>query len=283
MLGSGLVDEGGKFMNRIVENLKVLFRNFSKHNLSEYTAQCAYYTILALIPFLILVVTLIQYTGVSQDTLYWVIQSVIPSSMAEAAIGIVQEVYSKSIGTISISAIFVIWSARKGFFALTKGLHCIYETKNNYVKLQIKSIISTVSFVLLVILVLVLSVFGNSITEFLQNRFNIGSHVANIVRVTQVLIYFVLFAVLIIIYRFIPGHKITIKHHAPGALIASSGLYLISFFFSTYFNIFKGFSVMYGSLTTIMLSLLWIYYCMYIILIGAEVNCFLIKKKTIQF
>lgn len=267
-------------INKIIDNTKQLFKNFLYHNLSEYTAQCAYYTILALIPFLILVVTLIQYTGVSQDTLYWAIQSVIPPSMANAAIGIVQEVYSKSIGTISISAIFVIWSARKGFFALTKGLHCIYGTKNTYVKLQIKSIISTVSFVLLVIIVLILSVFGNSIAVFLQEKFNIKYNVTNIVRITQVLVYLVLFISLLLMYRFIPGHKITLKKHIPGAAIASLGVYLISFFFSIYFDIFKGFSVMYGSLTTIMLSLLWIYYCMYIILVGAEVNYFLLKKRN---
>ena len=31
---------------------------------------------------------------------------------------------------------------------------------------------------------------------------------------------------------------------------------------------------MYGSLTTIILILLWLYFCMYIVLIGAEINAY---------
>ena len=105
-------------VNKVYTEIKQLFIQFGKHNLSEYTAQCTYYMVLAFIPFLILVVTLLQYTGISKDTFIWIIQTIIPTSMSDSAIGLVQEVYSKSIGTISISIIFTIWSAGKGLFAL---------------------------------------------------------------------------------------------------------------------------------------------------------------------
>ena len=45
--------------------------------------------------------------------------------------------------------------------------------------------------------------------------------------------------------------------------------------FSVYLDIFKGFSSMYGSLTTIVLIMLWLYCCMYILLLGGEVNVIL--------
>lgn len=40
----------------------------------------------------------------------------------------------------------------------------------------------------------------------------------------------------------------------------------------------SGFSNMYGSLTTIVLILLWLYFCMYIMLIGAEINAYFEEK-----
>ena len=56
---------------------------------------------------------------------------------------------------------------------------------------------------------------------------------------------------------------------------------------STFFNIqlsnsrvdvFRGFSSMYGSLTTIVLIMLWMYFCMYSILLGGEVNVLMYDK-----
>ncbi len=258
---------------------KKLFKQFKEHNLSEYTAQCTYYMVLAFIPFLILIVTLLQYTGISKDTFIWIIQTIIPSTMSESAINLVQEVYSKSLGTISVSAVFLIWSARRGFLALSKGLHSAYETKNNYLKQQVKSIVTTIILVVLVILGLVLSVFGNTIVEVLRNRFQIPSAFVNIFELTRIGVYGILFVVLVLMYRFIPGHKVKMKNHIPGALIATLGWYLCSFFFSMFIDMFKGFSIIYGSLTSITLAMMWVYFVMYIVLIGAEFNNFRIKQK----
>ena len=84
---------------------------------------------LSFIPFTILLITLIQYTGIEPQTLFNVISKIIPSSMSEMILGIVQEVYSKSLGTVSISIIFTIWAAGKGLYALTAGLQTVYGTK----------------------------------------------------------------------------------------------------------------------------------------------------------
>mgnify|MGYP003289542187 CR=1 FL=1 len=267
-------------MTIIWNNVKKFFSSLSEHNVSEYTAQCAYYTLLSFIPFLVLIVTLIQYTGISQSVLVSIIQNVLPETMKNTTIDIIQEVYSKSLGTISVSAVFVLWSAKRGFYALSKGLHNVYETDKeyNYIYIQIKSLILTVLFVLMIISVLVISVFGDSILDFIQVKFSIGDNVTNIFQFSKIGVYIVLFIVLLLMYRFVPGHKLGIKRQIPGALIATVGWYIISKIFSGYLDTFKGFSVMYGSLTTIVLAMMWIYFCMYIILIGAEVNNFSIEK-----
>ncbi len=263
-------------------NTKNFFTKMDNHHISEYTAQCAYYTVLSFIPFIMLIVTLIQYTGISQSSLAWVIQKIIPETMEETTIDIIQEVYSKSIGTVSISAIFVLWSAKRGFYALSKGLHQIYETDKeyNYFVMQIKSIIMTVFLVLTIVSVLVLSVFGNSFLDVVGQKYNISSGVMDILHFSKFGIYVVLFIVLLLMYRFVPGHKKSILKQVPGAIIGTFGWFVISAIFSGYLKAFKGFSVMYGSLTTIVLAMMWVYFCMYIILLGAEINSFLIDKTT---
>ena len=60
-----------------------------------------------------------------------------------------------------------------------------------------------------------------------------------------------------------------------GAAFSAVGWMIVSWSFSVYLDIFKGFSSMYGSLTTIVLIMLWLYFCMYILLLGGEVNMIL--------
>ena len=118
-------------IKKIYSVIEEISNNMKKDYVSESSAQCSYYTILSFIPFIILLITLIQYTGLAPQTLFNIISKIIPSSMNEIILGIVQEVYSKSIGTISISIIFVIWSAGKGLFALNKGLRIVYQSTEN--------------------------------------------------------------------------------------------------------------------------------------------------------
>ena len=58
----------------------------------------------------------------------------------------------------------------------------------------------------------------------------------------------------------------------PGAVFTAIGWMVVSWIFSVYVDIFKGFSSMYGSLTTIVLIMLWMYFCMYSLLLGGELN-----------
>jgi len=193
------------------------------------------------------------------------------------------EVYSKSVGTITISAIFILWSAGKGFFALCKGLNAAYEIKeeNKFVRFRIRAIISTIIFILAVVFALILLVFGNNINQILQEKFNIFSTIINLLLKIKILIsIFILSIVFCIMYKFIPKHKYKFKYHLPGAIFSAIACNVISGFFAIYINIFTGFSIMYGSLTTIALAMIWVYWCMYSILLGATINKLILEEYS---
>lgn len=266
-----------KIKNEISEFLK----NMQKHNISEFAAQCAYYIILSFIPFIILIITLIQYMGIDKQNLFIMMQSIIPNTMNITILNIIEEVYSKSIGTISISLIFVIWAAGKGFYSLCKGLQVIYENKkkNTYIFLKLRSIMCTIGFCALIILALGLMVFGKTIGNSLEKKLGITSF---IFKIKDLLVTIVIFLFLLLVYKIIPRNKNKFKEQIPGAIIAALSWNIISKIFSMYLTVFKGFSLMYGSLTTIMLIMMWVYFCIYAVLIGAEINYYIIKKKKIK-
>ena len=98
----------------------------------------------------------------------------LPNIMKDSVTDIIQEMYSKSIETISISAIFMLWSVSRSFYALTKGISAIYkkEEEENYIFLRVKGIDGAIVAILLVIGILVLLVFGNSIESAIKENFH---------------------------------------------------------------------------------------------------------------
>lgn len=265
--------------------IKELSANMIKDHISESSAQCSYYTILSFIPFIILLITMIQYTGIAPQTLFDAISKIIPSSMSEMVLGIVQEVYSKSIGTISVSIIFTIWAAGKGLYALTSGLHGVYETGSkkvtSYIYLRIKALLETIMFIFLIVIGLTLLVFGNGVIELIKEHFN-GLKNYNIISsiITEVSFIFVTFIVFLLLYKFMPNHKVTFRSQIYGAIFGAIALNVISFVFSRYLTIFKGFSITYGSLTTLMLIMMWTYSCFYTVFLGAELNKVINKSRN---
>lgn len=272
---------------KIKDKFKVaskVIKSMGKDHISEYSSQCSYYIILSFIPFIILLLTLIQYTGINQDALFGVISKIIPSSMNSIVINIVQEVYSKSLGTISISIIFTIWSAGKGLYALNKGLHTIYKTdkegNTNFIHMRIRAIIETILFVILILMGMVMMVFGGNLLSILQNKFGVFRGFTSFLAIiTKIILLFFTTIIFTFVYKFIPKHKVTFKSQIYGAVFGAIALNIVSLVFSKYLDIFKGFSITYGSLTTLMLIMMWTYSCFYTVFLGAEINKIMNKKN----
>ena len=265
-------------------SIKTILDNMREDHISESSAQCAYYIILSFIPFIILLLTLIQYTNIEQQQLFDIMSKLIPANMNEIVLGVIREVYSKSVGTVSISLIFTVLSADKGLFALVRGLHVVYNYSGNkrksIVYLKLTSILKTIIFILLVAIGVVILVFGNPIISTIQEEFGLLKNYTIFSQIlTQMALIFIAFILFLCLYKFIPGHKITFKSQVPGAMFSAIALIVVSFVFSKYLDIFKGFSITYGSLTALMLIMMWTYTCFYVIFLGAEINKFFSMRK----
>ena len=76
-----------------------------------------------------------------------------------------------------------------------------------------------------------------------------------------------------LLYAFIPNIKLKVRDQFPGALFSAVSWNLFSWGFSIYVGTFNGLSI-YGSLSAIVVIMLWLYFCMYLLLIGAHINRF---------
>ena len=251
----------------------------NQDHVSAFAAQAAFFILMSFVPFLMLLLPLVTYVSITKDMVVEMILQVMPDAgdFRSFLLSIIQEVYDKSTAVVPISAIFTLWSAGKALQGLTNGVNAIYHVKEtrNYVVTRIRSALYTLVFILAVIGSLILLVFGNSIQKLLTRYIPALARVtAYIIGMRTAVSLVVLALIFLMVYKFLPNRKTSFRSQVPGAVISAVAWSLFSLGFSVYLDYYDGFSNMYGSLTTIILILLWLYFCMYIVLIGAEINAY---------
>ena len=63
-------------MKKVINVFNILIDKLQKNHIDEYTAQCAYFTLLAFIPLIMLILTLTKYVGIDEKTLFIIIEKI---------------------------------------------------------------------------------------------------------------------------------------------------------------------------------------------------------------
>ena len=266
--------------------VRSFIRKIQKDFIPAFSAQATLFTIISFFPFVMFLLTLLHYLPLSEASICTVITRYMPDSIQTLLVNIITELYAKASTTLlSVTVIVALWSAGRGILAIIKGLNGVYrinETRN-YFLLRFIASIYTIIFTILIIISLGIFVFGNRIFYYIQTKLPLLEDFAMIIislRTIVGLCILVLFFLLI--YIVIPNRKTKLLKELPGAIVSASGWILFSYAYSYYIDHMGNFSYMYGSLAAIVLCMLWVYFCMYIMFIGAEINIVLQKKELLH-
>lgn len=271
-------------MIRLIRAALEMKRDMERSHVGAYAAQSAYFIMLSFLPLMIMLLSMIQYTHIGKADIYELIQEIVPVGFQSWILGIVDEMYSHTMAAVSLSAIVTAWSAGKSFMALNRGMNaiCKVERNPNYILMRLRGAVYALFFVALLLVSLLLIVFGHSIHLLAEKHFPLLAIFTRILlsfRLVIMLALFILFFALL--YKILPNRKAGFFEQLPGAVFASIGWYLFSFGFSMYIEWRNGRFDMYGSLTTLVLFMFWLYFVMYIVLIGMEINQWL-KDRYVQ-
>lgn len=277
MEGTQITDHMDDTERKMIRFIKVFMGKMKRDDVGAHAASAAFFMFLSIFPILMLVCSVLPYTHISEADLLRVVTDLLPSSIDPLAVSVIGELYDQSATIISISAVFVIWSAAKGILALLRGLNAVQEVNEtrNYFVLRFWSCIYTVILLVLIVFSLIVLVFGNTIINNLFSQLPNVRYMAVILMPFRYAVVIVALAlVFALMYALIPNRKNKIFNKMPGAIFASLGWTVFSWAFSLYVEHYGAFD-MYGSLTTIVIVMLWLYFCMYILLLGDEFNYFL--------
>lgn len=264
----------------VIQTLLGFSKRIMKDHVGAYAAQSAYFIVLSFIPFVLCLMAIVQYTPLTKEIVQEAILQICPENLEGFINSIIDEVYNKSSAVIPVSAVFALWSAGRGLQSVTNGLNTIYHVKEtrNWLATRIRSMFYTLALLLALLLSLILLVFGNNLQRTLSRYVPFLADVARrVMNARSFLVFIVLFAVFCFLFKVIPNRKATFRSQIPGALLTALAWMTFSYGFSLYFTFFSNFSNMYGSMTTVILVMLWLYVCMTIVLYGAEVNAYFEK------
>jgi len=263
---------------KVIRKLFLIGQDFAgqmkKQNISAYAASIAFFFFLSLVPMLIMICTIIPYTPLTEENLVTAVTDLTPDKIDPLAESLIADVYDKSAGILSIALFATVWSAAKGVMALMTGLNAVngVEEKRNYFVVRAVASLYTVVMLVVVILSLFLMVFGDQLVTLALHRIpQLEAVVSFAMNFRFILVWAVLTLLFAAVYAYVPDAKMKFKEQIPGAVFAAVVWSVFSWGFSIYVTYGNSYGI-YGSLSIIIIVLLWMYFCMYIIMIGAYMN-----------
>lgn len=270
----------------IIRLIGFISRKIRDDHVAAYSAQAAFFIIISFFPFIMLLLSIVRYFPIEESVMLRLFTTVFPSAVNSMMVSIIDQIYNTTSSStlISITAITTLWSAGKGFLAIMKGLNSVYgieETRHYFLQRAIAAVY-TLIFAIMLIMTMGLFVFGNRLYFWIERKLPVIRDTAFVIisfRTILGLISLIIF--FLIIYVVIPNRKAKISKELPGAMLCAAGWMGFSYAFSFYIDNYSSYASMYGSLTAIVLFMLWMYFCMYILFLGAECNL-LFENKDFQ-
>lgn len=257
-----------------MEKFRKYLRQITALRIPLYASHAGFFMILAAFPTLVLLLSLLRYTGLEVTVLTDLISGLIPKAFLPGARQLILSAYRSTTGTlVSISAVTALWSAGKGFYGLCTGLNAVYgvpETRS-WLRLRLIGMGYTFVFLLVLLTSLLLHMSGSLLLSLLPFWEKLVRFRFFLLLLLQSLLFAAMFTIL-------PNADIRFQDTLPGAFFAALGWQIFSNLYSLYAEHFSSLSGIYGSVYGVALSMLWVYFCVSILFYAAALNKWLAKE-----
>ena len=281
-----------KFWIRLTERpLIKAFLHFYKESDSELTSVAvAYYWLISIFPLIMIVVNILPYFQIPISNFLIALKEFLPDSMFEVIEKIVREVLTQpSTGLLSFSVLSALWTFSKSMDFLQKAFNKAYGVAKNrgLISHQLMSLLVSFGLQVLFALALFLSMFGQMLLNLLKNYWQSDSILFDYLQdFTGPIIYILLFAILVMLYYFLPNVKVTsIRYILPGSIFVLVTLMLFLNIFSTSINTYVNHlvDVRFFSSIIVVVIMFWFILIAKILILGAVINASVLSLKDPRY
>ncbi len=256
--------------------------------LTTRASALAFNFFLALFPSIIVIFTLIPFVPIEgfQEQLFTSISDILPPHTFEATKSILDDIINHQHGSLlSLTFILTFYFSTNGVNTMITCFNATYHLKDkrSWIQLKVLSIVLTFVLALLFILTITLQIFSLEFLHSLIDEQYLELYVIELINYSKWLIFvLLLFVSISILYYYGPADKSGWRFLSAGSITATTLSVITSLGFSYYVNNFAQYNQLYGSIGTLLVILLWMYFNSIILLLGFELNASIISAKEKQ-
>jgi membrane protein len=270
----------------LYDSLNFFRKEIFSAKFNDRASSVSFKFIMAIPPSLLLFFTLIPYLPIDNidKTITDIIALITPSPSTQKAINkIITDFYKHKKNTLlSFSLILTLYYSSNGMLGLMRQFNRALPgfKKRNMVKRRSMAIALTGLLMLSVIITAAFFIFQAWVFK------NIGAKAIQknwiIQSVSYLIIAGMIFLTVCAVYRFGPAVKRRWKWVTPGSIVATTLIIITTLLLNWVVNNLVNYDKIYGSISTLIVFILWIFYNAQILLIGFELNVSIMVNREIK-
>lgn len=259
-------------------------KKFAADHLSAYAAQATFYLMLAVFPFTMLVCMASRMLPfLNEDTLLKLVRLLVPESYRALGVDLIDGYYNENIGSAKfVLIIFLIWTASRLIQALMNGFNTSYGLRESRSQTLLRLIgcLYTIALCVMFVTLIVMYALGSRLIALILEHAPDFVLLELILKLTRNLATpLLLLLVFWLSYVILPSRKTKFRYEFPGALLTAvvwrCAAELYAIFLSRSLD---RYNYVYGTLGGVVMMLIWLYTCVYVWFIGAELNGYIRKR-----
>jgi membrane protein len=261
----------------IVYIVRDSFLSFRKDGCLNLSAAIAFFAILSLIPFIYLIVSLVGFFAGSEGEILPKVTSYIEHLIPFYSVVVIKEVARINLGSgifAWFAFFFMLWSSTLIFDSIEFSLKIVFKVHNGR-SFWVSKIMSLLFVPVAGLVFLFLQIFNLLMDGFLRLSFHLGikiiPHFLHGVVISYILPFFFTFILLSGLYVLVSPGKMYIRETLAGGFICTVMLEAAKYIFGWMIKYNPNFGLVYGSLNTVIIMILWIFYASAIFLFCAEI------------
>lgn len=272
------------FKDKLARLIPILQSNWERATVNQSGAEMAFFILLSLFPLLLVIANIIPLLPLETNEVLVLVADFVPEDIFNIIEPILEGyLESASGGFISFGLLTAIWSASKVITILRRVLDDVYGSvqEKNFVVGRILSLFVLIGILIIIGAAIFVFVFGEAILTFIQNTIGFDiPFVQEFLLLRWVILIVILFAVLLVIFRFVPNHHLTFNYSYQGALFSTVGWMLLTQGFSIYLSFASDDALTNATFGGFLALMLFLYLSSIVILLGALLNAIIFEWKN---
>lgn len=262
------------------------FTGISRGGITMRAQSLAFSFFLALFPAIIFFFSVIAYIPIDnfQDSLMHIIYSVLPKDAYKWTEDTIEDIVKiQRGGLLSFGFLLALYFTTNGLMTMMKGFNSSYHIAETRTPLQqrMTAIVLTLILTTLMLIATILILFSESATHFLvaKHILKTKTQLAMILLGKWIIVLGLFFFAISFLYYYAPAAKKRWRFVSAGSTFATLLSILVSTGFAYFVNKFGQYNKVYGSIGTVIVVMLWIYFNSLSLILGFELNASLENAK----